>query len=79
VCTLSGSELSGLSTDESTKSEVKMIDPASAADWTRASLVAGLLGGLAAACRWALHQEQHEPIGVTALNEDALEVAARRG
>jgi hypothetical protein len=61
------------------KSEVRMIDPASAADWTRASLVAGLLGGLAAACGWALHQEAHEPIGVTALNEDALEVAARRG
>jgi hypothetical protein len=41
-------------------SEVKMIDPASLADWTQASLVAALLGGLGAACGWALREEQRE-------------------
>jgi hypothetical protein len=41
-------------------SEVKMIDPASLADWAQASLVAALLGGLGAACGWALREEQRE-------------------
>jgi hypothetical protein len=39
-------------------SEVTMIDPASLADWAQASLVTALLGGLAAACGWALREEQ---------------------
>jgi hypothetical protein len=37
-----------------------MIDPASLADWTQASLVAALLGGLGAACGWAPREEQRE-------------------
>jgi hypothetical protein len=37
-----------------------MIDSASVADWLQASLVATLLGGLAAACGWALRQELRE-------------------
>jgi hypothetical protein len=37
-----------------------MIGPASVADWLQASLVASLLGGLAAACGWALRQELRE-------------------
>jgi hypothetical protein len=38
-----------------------MIDPASAADWVQASLVAGLLASLAAGGMWALRLERrHE-------------------
>ena len=39
-----------------------MIDPASLADWAKASLVAAPLGGLGAACGWALREEQREPL-----------------
>ncbi|HEX8858658.1 MAG TPA: hypothetical protein VGC06_06095 [Actinomycetes bacterium] len=39
-------------------SEVTMIDPASLANWAQASLVAAVLGGLGAACGWALREEQ---------------------
>jgi hypothetical protein len=46
--------------DASTDEEVEMIDPASLADWTHASLVAALLGGLGAACGWALNDEERE-------------------
>jgi hypothetical protein len=46
--------------DASTDEEVEMIDPASLADWTQASLVAALLGGLGAACGWALLEEERE-------------------
>ena len=35
-----------------------MIDPASAADWLQASLMAGLVGGVAAFCTRALHEER---------------------
>ena len=37
-----------------------MIDPASAADWVQASLVTGLVAGLAAAGMRALTHDQHE-------------------
>jgi hypothetical protein len=37
-----------------------MIDPAAMADWAQASFLAALLGGVAAACGWALRQEQRE-------------------
>ena len=37
-----------------------MIDPGSAGDWLQASLMAGALGGLAAAGRWALRMEEAE-------------------
>jgi hypothetical protein len=36
-----------------------MVNPASLADWAQASLVAAPVGGLAAACEWALREEQH--------------------
>jgi hypothetical protein len=51
-----------------------MIDPASLADWTQASLVAALLGGLGAACGWALREEERVRL-VTA----RLEVAGGDG
>ena len=37
-----------------------MIDPGSAGDWLQASLMAGALGGLAAASRWALRMDEAE-------------------
>ena len=37
-----------------------MIDPGSVGDWLQASLMAGALGGLAAAGRWALRMEEAE-------------------
>jgi hypothetical protein len=37
-----------------------MIDPASAADWVQASLVAGLLASLAAGGLWALGLERRQ-------------------
>jgi hypothetical protein len=37
-----------------------MIDPGSVGDWLQASLMAGALGGLAAAGRWALRKEEAE-------------------
>jgi hypothetical protein len=37
-----------------------MIDPGSIGDWLQASLMAGALGGLAAAGRWALRMEEAE-------------------
>ena len=37
-----------------------MIDPGSAGDWLQAFLMAGALGGLAAANRWALRMEEAE-------------------
>jgi hypothetical protein len=37
-----------------------MIDPGSVVDWLQASLMAGALGGLAAAGRWALRTEEAE-------------------
>jgi hypothetical protein len=39
-----------------------MIDPASAADWVQASLVAGLLASLAAGGMWALGLEQRQAL-----------------
>ena len=38
-----------------------MIDPGSGGDWLQASLMAAALGGLAAAGRWALREEEAEP------------------
>jgi hypothetical protein len=58
--------------EATTKEQNSMIDPGSAADWVQASLLTGLLAGLAAAGRWALAQEQHEhsvaprPVAITA-------------
>ena len=37
-----------------------MIEPGSVGDWLQASLMAGALGGLAAAGRWALRMEEAE-------------------
>ena len=37
-----------------------MIEPGSMGDWLQASLMAGALGGLAAASRWALRMDQAE-------------------
>jgi hypothetical protein len=37
-----------------------MIDPGSVGDWLQASLMAGALGALAAASRWALRMEETE-------------------
>jgi hypothetical protein len=37
-----------------------MIDPGSVSDWLQASLMAGALGGLAAAGRWALRMDEAE-------------------
>ena len=37
-----------------------MISPGSVGDWLQASLMAGALGGLAAAGRWALRMEEAE-------------------
>jgi hypothetical protein len=58
-----------------------MIDPASAADWMQASLVAGLLASLVAGGTWALGLEQrHEQAMAPATRPDteALARAARR-
>jgi hypothetical protein len=51
-----------------------MIGPASLADWAQASLVAALLGGLGAACGWALREEQREPL-VTARSTTQVAMA----
>jgi hypothetical protein len=40
-----------------------MIEPGSVGDWLQASLMAGALGGLAAAGRWALRMEEAERAG----------------
>ena len=37
-----------------------MIEPGSMGDWLQASLMAGALGGLAVASRWALRMEEAE-------------------
>jgi len=47
--------------DEAVQAETgkdEMIDPASIGDWIQASVIVGALGGLAAACGWALRQEE---------------------
>ena len=38
-----------------------MIDPGSMGDWLQASLMAAALGGLAAAGRWALRNDEADP------------------
>jgi hypothetical protein len=35
-----------------------MVDPGSVGDWMQALLIAAALGGLAAACGWALREEE---------------------
>ncbi|HZD74387.1 MAG TPA: hypothetical protein VE776_10975 [Actinomycetota bacterium] len=38
-----------------------MIDLASMGDWIRATVMVGVLGGLAAACGWAIREEELAP------------------
>lgn len=41
------------------RKEHAMVDPGSVGDWMQALLIAAALGGLAAACGWALREEEH--------------------
>jgi hypothetical protein len=52
-----------------------MIDPASMGDWMQASIIVSALGGIAAACKWALLQE--EPAAGSGVILGRVPVAAR--
>jgi hypothetical protein len=50
----------GLASSDGHTKERTLIHPGSVSDWLQASLMAGVLGGLAAAGRWALRTEEAE-------------------